>query len=716
MLTNLGGCLITRFRQLGSIDDLQRSVSVREDAVRLTPEGHADRASMLSNLGNSLMTHFEQLGSIEDLQRSVSVHEDALCLTPESHPDRASLLSNLGNSLIRQFEQLGSIEDLERSVSVHKDAVRLTPEGHPGQASMLANLGASLMTQFAQSHDYSALRYASTIYSSAACSVTGPPNVRFQSASHWALSCITLGESPMKAYQVALDLLPELAWLGLPIPDRHHHLRSTSAIVRDAAVSALAADQPEKAVEWLEQGRSIIWGQMLNLRTPIDALMERDPRCAHELLSLSSQLERLGNTQAPSSHTPQSSPQSIAAQAYHAAQRRQKLIQEIRQLEGFERFLMPKTISELSSAAQGGPVVIINVTNTRGDALVLLHGSDNKVIHIPLQHLNQDPNAPVGLSVSFRELVGRNIRLLAKKEGQKTTENELKDILSTLWIGIVKPVLDGLAFSISQRTNKPRIWWCLTGPLVFLPIHAAGIYSGRESIIGSKVSDYVISSYTPSLTALIEGYRRDPVLHKGLQVLAVAQPAALGQMHIPGTKTEISHIQDLAQARGIPLITLYENMATVGRVQEEMQKSQWAHFACHGVQDLTTPTASALLLAGDSRLTLSDIIQLPLPHADFAFLSACQTATGDEKLQDESVHLAAGMLLAGYRGVIATMWTITDQDAPQVAKDVYEHLLQTFPPDPTKAAAALHFAIQKLQERYPEKSFLHWVPYIHIGI
>ncbi|KAJ6529941.1 hypothetical protein DFH09DRAFT_934658, partial [Mycena vulgaris] len=41
-------------------------------------------------------------------------------------------------------------------------------------------------------------------------------------------------------------------------------------------------------------------------------------------------------------------------------------------------------------------------------------------------------------------------------------------------------------------------------------------------------------------------------------------------------------------------------------------------------------------------------------------LSACQTARGAKGLQEESVHLAAGMLLAGYRGVIATMWSIMD--------------------------------------------------------
>jgi CHAT domain-containing protein len=48
-------------------------------------------------------------------------------------------------------------------------------------------------------------------------------------------------------------------------------------------------------------------------------------------------------------------------------------------------------------------------------------------------------------------------------------------------------------------------------------------------------------------------------------------------------------------------------------------------------------------------LKLSTIITKQFLHADFAFLSACQTATGDEKLSEEAVYLAAGLLLAGYR-------------------------------------------------------------------
>ncbi|KDQ54443.1 hypothetical protein JAAARDRAFT_135615, partial [Jaapia argillacea MUCL 33604] len=75
--------------------------------------------------------------------------------------------------------------------------------------------------------------------------------------------------------------------------------------------------------------------------------------------------------------------------------------------------------------------------------------------------------------------------------------------------------------------------------------------------------------------------------------------------------------------------------------------------------------------------------------------------------------LAAGMLLAGYRGVIATMWTIGDTDAPRIADGVYSHILKAGKPDYTQAAFALHQAVQRL--RLQGASFLSWVPYIHIG-
>ena len=166
-------------------------------------------------------------------------------------------------------------------------------------------------------------------------------------------------------------------------------------------------------------------------------------------------------------------------------------------------------------------------------------------------------------------------------------------------------------------------------------------------------------------------------------------------------------------------LTLLEGSeATVASVLEKMKMSgaSWVHFACHGIQDITSPTDSGLMLS-DGRLKLSDIIKVSRVQGGLAFLSACQTATGDKALSEEAIHLAAGMLLAGYGGVIATMWSIKDSDAPLVADKVYGRLFQNHDeqPDYRNASRALHDAVQSLRAM-SEKSYLSWVPFIHIGI
>ena len=214
---------------------------------------------------------------------------------------------------------------------------------------------------------------------------------------------------------------------------------------------------------------------------------------------------------------------------------------------------------------------------------------------------------------------------------------------------------------------------------------------------------------------LIQALDSVPTVPKAPQVLVVTQPSATGQAYLPGTLQELKHIEDQVTKNNILSISLKGSDATVFQVKTEMLKASWVHFACHGVQDSKNPTDSALLLSGSSRLTLFEIIRMRMPSKDLAFLSACQTATGNEDLADEAVHLAAGMLSAGYRGVIATMWYISDLHAPSIANDVYAHLFKDRESSSTEAAEALHYAIKSLQEK-PGVSSLVWVPFIHMGL
>jgi CHAT domain-containing protein len=154
---------------------------------------------------------------------------------------------------------------------------------------------------------------------------------------------------------------------------------------------------------------------------------------------------------------------------------------------------------------------------------------------------------------------------------------------------------------------------------------------------------------------------------------------------------------------------------TKSRVMKAMKDSNWAHLACHGAQRQDEPTKSGLILH-DGHLTLEEIIKLDLPNAEFAYLSACQTTTGEERLSDEAVHIAGGMLLAGYRGVVATMWSIQDDLAPEVADEFYRRIMEEGGiPDCRKAAEALHFAVQKLRKK-GNVPLTSWIPFVHLGV
>ena len=201
-----------------------------------------------------------------------------------------------------------------------------------------------------------------------------------------------------------------------------------------------------------------------------------------------------------------------------------------------------------------------------------------------------------------------------------------------------------------------------------------------------------------------------------LRLLAVRQPQSDGQYRLPGVNTELEHIRAVIRDSSSARATLVESsVGTVEEVLALMKEADWVHFACYGIQDATNPIDSGLCLADRRRLKVSDIIAFSRPRGGLAFLSACETATGDEGLSDEAIHVAAGMLFAGYGGAVGTMWTISDKLAPRVARDAYRQLFRNGTrPDYREAARALHEAVRRLRDS--NASFVKWLPFIHVGL
>ena len=259
----------------------------------------------------------------------------------------------------------------------------------------------------------------------------------------------------------------------------------------------------------------------------------------------------------------------------------------------------------------------------------------------------------------------------------------------------------------------PHITWCLTGPLTFLPIHAAGLYHTEDA---PKIFDYVVSSYTPSLSSLLAAKPCLPKTNQTVRLLTVSQPATPGLNPLPGTVDELNAIQTLHSSTGRLHITRLDHReATVAAVLQHMKECSWIHLACHGVQDTAGPTESAFHLF-DKPLTLKEVMKQSFTHTELAVLSACQTAKGDRELPEEAIHLAAGMLMAGYGSVVATMWSIRDDDGPIIAEKFYKYLIDEAGGDSSRAAYALHNAVARLRNVRGEKNFASWVPFIHLGI
>ncbi|KAG8701601.1 hypothetical protein FRC09_005249 [Ceratobasidium sp. 395] len=575
------------------------------------------------------------------------------------------------------------------------------------KTEFLAGFGHALWHLYQRSHLLQDAKNSLHSMRQAALLISGNPSARFSASGEWARISKALKLPALEAYTQCMELLPHIISLGAPVPRRYESITpEIQHLITEAAAAAITAGHYDLAVEWLEQGRCFVWNQLLQLRTPLDELRSAHPELAEELQKISFQLESASIPEPTKPSIPNNglSLHETAQKHRRWAERREELIDSIRLLPGFEDFLRHSKLSKLVGCMREGTVVVLNVDNQRCDALVIQAGTQS-VSHVLLGDLTYE-RAEMARSQLTNCLHARHLQRGIKK-AERQFQGSFKNLLSILWHTIVRPVLAHLEIAqVLPVEELPHITWCVTGPLSFLPIHAAGDYDNPGTIL----SNLAISSYAPNLISL---QKPTPAPSTFSGILAVGHESSIrGLSALPGTTAELDQVE--RHCEGLPVTRLYEKEALANTVLQAMADHSWVHFACHASQDPGDPLKSALHLH-DEDLNLAAIYRTPFENAQLAFLSACQTATGDSALPDEAVHLAAGLLMAGYPSVIATMWSISDTDAPLVAGEVYKCLLEDHTPDSWKAAKALHRATARLRDEIGVEEFARWVPYIHIG-
>jgi hypothetical protein len=323
-----------------------------------------------------------------------------------------------------------------------------------------------------------------------------------------------------------------LAWLGLDRTVREERLADAGGLVTDAAAWAIETGELETAVELLEQGRSVLWSQSLQLRTDLTRL-----QAAHGGLAARLDGVRVALQQPPS-----------ASAARELARQWDELLGQVRALPGFETFLAATPFDSLREAASGGPVIVVNVSNRRCEALIMT-------------------------------TAGVRLRPLARLTADECARRA-NALLEALYSPAVAARLELIALL----------------PLTVLPLHAAGRHEDPD---GEYLSQVAVSSYTPTVEALLRSRERARG-GTSTRVLAVGMPTAprVGDLEfsdLDAVPRELDCFSEALPDVGMTVLCspardeLDNGVAdrdavqpTGERVLRELAAHSCVHFACHG--------------------------------------------------------------------------------------------------------------------------------------
>ncbi|MCH6165802.1 CHAT domain-containing protein [Pseudonocardia alaniniphila] len=685
---NLVVQLVEHYSRTREVSSLDEAIETGRTVVAATAPDHPALGIRLANLALAFAREFERTGERSALDEAIALERRAVELAPPGHPHRGMRLSNLAVSLFKLVEVSGTRRAGRDAVRAAREAVAATPDDHPGRGPRLLNLAIALSAVGRPSR--SLLREASRVAEIAARLPTSPPSNRLGACRVWGRIAAALShwDDAAAAFTEGVRLLPRVAPRNLTRADAEHQLAGIDGVHVDAAACAVQAGDAAGALTALEQGRGVLLTYALESRTELTDLHATAPELGVEVQQLIQELDAVGEP-LPA----EEDPAAVLDTRYALSGRWDATLRRIRAVPGFERFGAPPSIGDLLPAARLGPVITVNVSEFRCDALVATSGGV-RVVALPWLAAS-DVADRTGAFLQALELVETG-DLVQRMEGQAV----VRATLAWLWDVIAGPVLDALGYTGSPRAGAPwpRVWWSPTGMLNFLPLHAAGHHDGH----GRAVLDRVVSSYTPTLRALLHARSRpaapDPAL------LAVALAETPDQQSLPATVSEAG-----ALVRGPGrAVQLVDADARYDAVLSALADCGWAHFACHAVSDPLSPSDSRLLLY-DRSLAVRDISKLRLQDAELAFLSACSTARGSAQLADEAIHIASAFQLAGYRHVVGTLWPVLDATAARLTQGFYDRHHRGESP-----AEALHAVVRELRAAQPLAPSA-WAAHIHAG-
>lgn len=581
-----------------------------------------------------------------DLDLAIDAYEKAVALNKldEDTEMQSFVLAGLGYAYLVRYKGTDDEETWGKAIKCLKQALLLTSEGHSARAAHLGHLAQGYRLQYHKTKRKEFLQEAMRNYEAALASSHCLPMDRISYGKE-LFGIYVLQKDWASAYRTASTLLsitPFALIRSLENSDKKSLVAGLEGLACDAAaVALLAGERPFVALSLLEAGRGFIMGSLLGLRSDIDQLQHEHPALAAEYLRLR---DKVDSVRGPLSNpAAEWLPVQRPEYRHDASRELEQVIDAIRALPGFEPFLRGPSEDEMKAAATTRPVVVINVSWLRCDAIIVKSNG-----------------------IASRRLSGVTLRTIREASRHVTGVRSLKSkMLEWLWDKVAEPVMEALGLTGSPDGNEwPSVCWILTGPLVGLPLHAAGYHEASD---GKTVLDRAISSYSVSLASLVQMHadRQKPGAHRKPE-----HAVLIGMPDLPNALREVREV-----ARVFPTMQIHTPPPYTQDVLKALKTCDVFHFAGHGRSSREDPTSSALILSGAERLTVSSLFDINLHKRRpfLAFLSACNTGQiKHDTFMDEGLHLIAACQVAGFQHVIGTLWEVSDKLCAEAARGIYE--------------------------------------------
>ena len=360
----------------------------------------------------------------------------------------------------------------------------------------------------------------------------------------------------------------------------------------------------------------------------------------------------------------------------------QQTLESFRQIE-LEDYFRDDCVARYLARARG-----IEQVSSRTAVLYPVPLADRLELVVTIGEAIHQITVPVGLEVLERE--ARSLRALLEK---RTTYQYLPHA-RRLYDWILRPLQ-----TVLERAQVDTLVLVPDRPLRNIPL--AALHDGKQFVIAR----YAVA-IAPSLT-LVEPV---PLKTEAATVLASGLTQSVqGFAALPHVGTELDALERLRTGA-----MLRDRTFTTANLEQELRTRRYSivHVASHA--QFEADSRRSFVLTYDGRLTIDRLEdQMKLNRyrdqpVELLFLSACQTAAGDERA---ALGLAGVAVKAGARSALATLWHINDQASSLLVAEFYRHLGQNGVSKAEALRRAQLSLFGDLRYRHPG----YWSPFLVIG-